>query len=111
MVGRSGRGEKEGLAVIQTYTPENPVIQMAARQDYGAFFQGEIQMRKAMLYPPFADLCVVGFSGQQEENVEQAARYFTRELIALARRSTQAAYAGYRPGKGGGAQGQRKIPV
>ena len=89
VVGRSGRGEKEGLAVIQTYTPENPVIQMAARQDYGAFFQGEIQMRKAMLYPPFADLCVVGFSGQQEENVEQAARYFTRELIALA----QAEYA------------------
>ena len=42
-----------------------------------------------MLYPPFADLCVVGFSGQQEENVEQAARYFTRELIALA----QAEYA------------------
>lgn len=46
-------------------------------------------MRKAMLYPPFADLCVVGFSGQQEENAEQAARYFTRELIALA----QAEYA------------------
>lgn len=84
VVGRSGRGEKEGLAVIQTHTPENPVIQMAARQDYGAFFQGEIQMRKAMLYPPFADLCIVGFLGQQEQNVEQAARYFTGELIRLA---------------------------
>lgn len=89
VVGRSGRGDKEGLAVIQTYTPENPVIQMAARQDYGAFFQGEIQMRKAMLYPPFADLCIVGFLGQQEQNVEQAARYFTKELICLA----QAEYA------------------
>ena len=100
------------MAVIQTYTPENPVIQMAARQDYGAFFQGEIQMRKAMLYPPFADLCVVGFSGQQEENVEQAARYFHQRADRLTPGGVRKpAYAGYRPGKGGGAQGQRKIPV
>ena len=89
VVGRGGRADMPGHAIIQTSNPEHPVLQLAARQDYGAFFQGEIQMRKAMLYPPFADLCVVGFSGQQEENVEQAARYFTRELIALA----QAEYA------------------
>lgn len=85
VVGRSGRGETEGMAVIQTYTPENPVIQLAARQDYGAFFQGEIQMRKAMLYPPFADLCVIGFSGRQKETVARAADSFTRELIRLAK--------------------------
>ena len=61
------------------------MIQMAAKQDYDAFFQGEIQMRKSMLYPPFADLCVVGFQAKEEEKAADAAGRFTRELIRLAK--------------------------
>ena len=59
------------------------MIQMAARQDYGAFFQGEIQMRKAMLYPPFADLCIVAFRPAGAKR-GTGGRYFTGELIRLA---------------------------
>lgn len=64
VVGRSGRGASKGMAVIQSYTPDNLIISMAARQDYLAFYNTEIQVRKAMLYPPFADICLIGFSGE-----------------------------------------------
>lgn len=54
VVGRSGRGEHPGKAVIQTLTPENEIIRLAAKQDYDAFYNTEIRMRKLMIYPPFA---------------------------------------------------------
>ena len=76
VVGRSGRGAVRGKAMIQTFTPENPVIQMAAAQDYDRFYAGEIRFRKAMLYPPFVDFCVVGFSGLREVLVREAAFAF-----------------------------------
>ena len=59
VVGRSGRGAIKGRAVIQTLTPENPVIRLAAKQDYDAFYQTEILLRKAMVYPPYCDLLCI----------------------------------------------------
>jgi len=59
VVGRAGRGGKTGRAVIQTYTPGNDVIRCAARQDYDAFYESEIRMRRLRRYPPFADLFTV----------------------------------------------------
>lgn len=53
VVGRSGRGDSKGVAVIQTSTPENYVIGLSAKQDYDTFYKGEIGVRKALLYPPF----------------------------------------------------------
>lgn len=84
VVGRAGRGAAGGKALIQTMTPQSPVIRMAAQQDYDAFYRGEIEVRRAMLYPPFADLCVVGFVGTAEQPVKEAAELFLRELKALA---------------------------
>ena len=55
VVGRAGRRTEEGRAVIQTYTPGHPIIQAAAAQDYGAFYRYEIEVRQALLAPPFAD--------------------------------------------------------
>ena len=66
VVGRAGRGEKQGRAVIQTYTPDNDVIRFAARQDYDNFYAAEIQMRRLRGYPPFSDLAVVTVSGLDE---------------------------------------------
>ncbi len=85
VVGRSGRGESKGLAVIQTHTPDNLIIAMAARQDYDAFYQAEITMRQAMLYPPFADICLVGFVGQDQALTLRAANAFLETFTALAR--------------------------
>lgn len=78
VVGRSGRGEKSGRAVIQTLAPENTVIELASEQDYRQFFNIEIAIRKAMVYPPYCDLCVVGFSSVSEIKVKNAAEFFFR---------------------------------
>ena len=87
VVGRSGRGDKPGRAFIQTYTPEHPVINFAARQDYAAFYHDESAMRKSLLYPPFCDICLVGFSGSVEKTVSMAADRFLDILSKLARES------------------------
>lgn len=80
VVGRSGRGDSKGRAIIQTMTPENPVIDMAAQQDYKKFYSNEIILRKAMLYPPFADICMIGFVGNHDDNTAQAAEGFMNLL-------------------------------
>lgn len=86
VVGRSGRGKDKGLAVIQTYTPDNLIIAMAAKQDYDAFFNTEITVRQAMLYPPFADICLVGFVGENQALALRAANAFLSEFSGLASR-------------------------
>jgi len=63
VVGRSGRGQKPGRAIIQTFTPENEIILQAARQDYEAFYHSEIELRKLQNTPPFSQLLSVTVSG------------------------------------------------
>ncbi len=71
--GRSGRGQKEGRTIIQTYSPESPVILQAARHDYKAFYEEEIILRKALNYPPFCDIINILISGREEAKVQSAA--------------------------------------
>ena len=73
LVGRSGRGASAGRAIIQTLTPENEIIRLAALQDYEAFYRTEIRLRKSLIYPPYCDLCVIGVTGAQETLVKAAA--------------------------------------
>ena len=87
VVGRSGRGDDKGVAVIQTNTPENNVITMAAAQDYERFYDSEIIIRKAMLYPPFADICMVGFVSESHTAAIKASARFTDNFIKAARES------------------------
>ena len=74
VVGRAGRGERVGRAVIQTYHPDNEVIQAAAKQDYEAFYQNELRLRRLRRYPPFADLFTLTVSGSEEVRVIAAVR-------------------------------------
>ena len=83
VIGRSGRGEKQGRAVIQTYTPENEVILQAANQDYEAFYQSEVMLRRLQNAPPFADILAVTASGVNEQQVVQACRFLRSQLGAL----------------------------
>ena len=76
VVGRSGRGKDKGRAVIQTFTPENPIISLASTQNYDAFYDDEIKIRKAMLYPPFAQLCLIGFVCDNSVKVSKACAQF-----------------------------------
>ncbi|MDD5923532.1 MAG: primosomal protein N' [Clostridia bacterium] len=84
VVGRSGRGNSRGIAIIQTKTPESPVIDLASRQDYDSFFETDIKMRRAMLYPPFSDLCFVVFTGENKKEVYSSAVSFSKELCEVA---------------------------
>ena len=86
VVGRAGRGSKQGRAVIQTYTPENTVIKAAAAQDYEAFYQSELRMRRLRRYPPFADLFVLTVSGTDESRVQSAAAALKSGLDAAVTR-------------------------
>ena len=74
VVGRAGRGSKQGRAIIQTFTPENEVIRAAAAQDYDAFYESEIRMRRLRRYPPFADLFSFTVTGADESRVIRAAK-------------------------------------
>ena len=80
VVGRAGRRDKPGRAVIQTYTPQHPVISAAAEQDYDAFYRQEILTRQALKAPPFANQFVFRFGGTEEHAVQQAAQAFAQAL-------------------------------
>jgi len=80
VVGRAGRRDTPGKAIIQTFTPENFVIALASQQDYESFFEIEIATRKMMKYPPYTDLCLFGFSGKDDDEVRQAAFRFISML-------------------------------
>ncbi|MCH5199780.1 MAG: primosomal protein N' [Oscillospiraceae bacterium] len=80
VVGRSGRGAKIGRAYLQTFSPDHYVLQLAARQDYAEFYSQEIDVRQALLFPPFCDICLVGFSSLSEQHCETAANRFLQLL-------------------------------
>lgn len=80
VVGRAGRGDRTGRAVIQTYTPDNDVIRCAAAQDYEGFYRQEIRLRKLRCCPPFADLFSFTASGTDEGAVLRSAAS-ARDLI------------------------------
>lgn len=84
VVGRAGRMAKPGKAIIQTFNPENEVIETASKQDYISFYNNEILVRKAMLNPPFCDICIIVFSGKYENKVIAAADYVFELLKKIA---------------------------
>lgn len=80
VIGRAGRGDSKGRAVIQTSFPENEIIRLAEKQDFEAFYNLEISMRKAMIYPPYCNLCVVSFTGSDEMLTKSASKVFLNML-------------------------------
>ena len=80
VVGRAGRGDAPGMAMIQTLVPEHQVIRLAAEQDYDGFYQLEIQLRQVQSAPPFGDITLVTFTGQDEAAVLRGAAKFRDSL-------------------------------
>ena len=87
VVGRAGRGDTSGRAVIQTLAPEHQIIKLAAQQDYDGFYDLEIQLRRAQNVPPFGDLAAVIFTGQEETFVLRGAAKFRDSLNACLRQT------------------------
>ncbi|MEG1984207.1 MAG: primosomal protein N' [Oscillospiraceae bacterium] len=90
VVGRSGRGDKVGEAIIQTVDPENSIIKLAAKQDYESFYTNEIVSRKLHLYPPFCTLCSIGVISSNDGDAGEAALEFAKivERVQAERYST-----------------------
>lgn len=82
VVGRSGRGDEPGTAVIQTVSPDNEIIALAAEQNYDKFFEQEIGVRKALIYPPYCSVCLIGFIGDSMPAATDGARRFLSMLKA-----------------------------
>ncbi len=76
VVGRGGRGKTAGRAILQTHMPDHYVLNLAAAQDYDRFYTEELALRRALMFPPVCDLCVIGFSGIREDRVRIASERF-----------------------------------
>ena len=80
VVGRAGRGDSPGRAMIQTLVPEHEILRLAAMQDYDGFYDLEIQMRRIQNAPPFGDFGLITFVGQEESAVMRGAAKFRDSL-------------------------------
>ena len=83
VVGRAGRGDMPGRAVIQTMVPNHAVLNLAATQDYDKFYDLEIHIRRTLQYPPFADLVQITFTGKEETAVLRGAAKFRDSLLSI----------------------------
>lgn len=80
VVGRAGRAEKQGRAVIQTFSPTHLVLEHAIKQDYEGFFEEETSLRKLLVYPPFCDVCQCVFTADTLPRAFEAAEAFTSRI-------------------------------
>ena len=80
VAGRAGREGLEGRVIIQTYNPDSIAVELAQKQDYKAFYESEIGIRKQLKYPPFCDIIVIGLSGEKEQEVIKEAKKIHKYL-------------------------------
>ena len=80
VIGRAGRSRDHGVAIIQTNSPNDQTIQLAARQDYDAFYENEIQIRRAYQFPPFCDLALINMSSVDEKALDSFAKEVIKRL-------------------------------
>ena len=85
VLGRAGRSGTQGKAVLQTYVPDNDVLNMSARQDYLSFYEAEIAFRKANLFPPFCDIVTIGLVSEVESDLVSAVKLVNTEIEKLAK--------------------------
>ena len=85
VIGRAGRSEKKGVAVIQTNNPDNDTIRLACEQNYEAFYESEIRLRKLLVFPPYCDIALINISCADEKQAVIAAARLREEIDAYLR--------------------------
>lgn len=78
--GRAGRGELPGIAIVQTYSPDNYSIETAGRQNYEEFYEEEIAYRKLMKYPPVSNMVSILLQGREQKQLIEVTNYLV-EII------------------------------
>lgn len=107
--GRAGRGEISGRCVLQTYSPDNPTLLLAAQQDYKAFYEEEIKYRQEFLYPPFCDIINITVSSSDKEEAESAANKIAMTLRVALRSYEDCAFYGPAPAPISRIQGRYRV--
>ncbi len=83
VIGRAGRADKPGLAVIQTMNPDHDVLRLACAQDYEAFFENEIRLRRLLQFPPFCDIVLLSLTSSDEKELGKACLRLNEEFNRL----------------------------
>ena len=83
VAGRAGRAGKAGKVILQTYSPEHPVLSMAIKYDYLGFYNHEISVRKATGFPPYSDIVRVLISGENEEKTLEKTKNIYENLSKI----------------------------
>ncbi len=83
VIGRAGRAKSGGTAVIQTYSPKNEIIRLACMQDYEAFYEGEIELRRELLFPPFCDLVSLSVTSSDERETLRLIGEVSDKILSL----------------------------
>ena len=81
VAGRAGRENLPGKVIVQTYNPDNFIIQTAQKQNYKMFYDTEITLRKQLKYPPFCDIIVIGVSGKDLNEINNSSQYLYQQLV------------------------------
>ena len=83
VVGRSGRRDNSGKAIIQTINPYNQTLECAAQQDYETFYDNEIELRRLLIYPPYCDIISASFVSVNENKTAMCAKKFFEILVDM----------------------------
>ena len=83
VIGRAGRADKPGLAVIQTMNPDNDVLKLACAQDYETFYAREVRLRRNLAFPPFCDIALLTLTSTDEKELQKACLRLTEEIRRL----------------------------
>ncbi len=83
VIGRAGRGNKKGCALIQTFNPGHPVLKLASEQNFNKMFSEEIALRKSLVFPPYCDMVLFTLSSEAENELHSACEKFTELLNSI----------------------------
>lgn len=83
VIGRAGRADKEGEAIIQTNNPDNDCIRLACAQDYEKFYANEIRLRRQLRFPPFCDIALMTLSSEYETELLKATKILSEKFSKL----------------------------
>lgn len=81
VAGRAGRENLPGKVIVQTYNPDNFVIELSKKQNYNEFYNTEIALRQQLNYPPFTNIAIIGFTGTDEAEIKKSSEFMYQNLI------------------------------
>ena len=86
VVGRAGRASKKGIAIVQTFKPESEIMELCCRGDYAEFYEREIELRRAYIWPPFCDIVLLTLTADNESDLSRCSASLSEDFKRLAQK-------------------------